>query len=379
MAGHHPINIVSVNMHRRNTVTHTLLNSDTSTDIFLIQEPWFDTIGTVRQDTAHQGVDILGGVSSPGWEILYPTIPKGLRPKIMTYVRKHNPAITTAAPFTVVPQVDISPHPCVQVMDVAFDNTTWRVINFYHDIRDNSCLRALTAIDINVLTPTLVVGDFNTHSATWFPPDVPWSQWAGQVEEWATGNLLALANTLGEITHQGVQHERDSVIDLAWYNAAAIQDSTFGDLHIDWEGSLGLDHVCLRIMGCSLLRDIPPPNNSNAGFVVDPEMREDWIKQYKASPPHLSLLSIPTAKEVEQAAAELFEHIQTANKKTFHRRQPNHPKAAPWWNGECTAAMQLVCSTRGQAAHRAALTQLKRTMHAAKRKWANEYIENGKL
>jgi Endonuclease-reverse transcriptase len=379
MAGHNPINIALVNMHRRNTVTHALLNSDSTTDIFLIQEPWFDTIGTVRQDTSHQGVDILGGVSSPGWEILYPTIPKGWRPKVMTYVCKHNPATTTATPFTAVPWVDISSCLCIQVMDVAFDNTTWRVINFYHNIRDDSCLRALMAIDIDVLTPMLVVGDFNTHSASWSPLDVPCSRWAGQVEEWAASNLLALANNLGKITHRGAQHKCDSVIDLAWYNTAVIQDSVFSDLCIDWEGSLGSDHTCLRIAGCTLPRAILPPDNSNTGFIIDPEMKEEWIKQYKASLPRLILPSIPTTEEVEQAVAKLFENIQSANKKTFYRRQPTHLKATPWWNSKCTAATQLVCTTRDRAVHRAALTQLKRTIHTAKHKWANKYIKNGKL
>ena len=40
----HPILIALVNMHKRNAVTHALLNSDRFTNIFLIQEPWYDTI-----------------------------------------------------------------------------------------------------------------------------------------------------------------------------------------------------------------------------------------------------------------------------------------------------------------------------------------------
>ncbi len=72
-------------MCRRNAVTHALLNNNAHTNLFLIQEPWFDTIGTTRNDSAHQGMDVLGGVASPGWEIIYPAIPKGLWPKVMTY------------------------------------------------------------------------------------------------------------------------------------------------------------------------------------------------------------------------------------------------------------------------------------------------------
>jgi hypothetical protein len=153
----------------------------------------------------------------------------------------------------------------------------------------------------------------------------------------------------------------------------------FSDITVNWEGSLGSDHVCLRIKGRTQPAPPPPPDNSNAGYVVDPEMKEEWIKHYKSSPPHLVLPLTPTAEEVEQAVAELFDNIQEANEKTFCRRQPTHPKAAPWWNSDCAMATRAVRSTRAGTAHKAALKQLKKTVRAAKRKWADEYIENGKL
>jgi hypothetical protein len=140
MAVQPSILIASVNMRKRNAVTHALLNSDTRTNLFLIQEPWFDTIGTARKDTARQGVDVLGGVASPGWEVIYPNIPEGRRPKVMAYARRRaiNPQFDP--PFTIVPRIDISAHPCLQVLDVVLDGESWRVINFYHDTRDDSSL-----------------------------------------------------------------------------------------------------------------------------------------------------------------------------------------------------------------------------------------------
>src|SRR5258708_23936826 len=200
MAVQPPIIIALVNMCRRNAVTYALLNYDTHTNLFLIQEPWFDTIGTARNDTARQGVDVLGGVSSPSWEILYPAIPKDHRPKVMAYAHRQATKAQSSPPFTVVPRHDVSAHPCLQVLDTVLDNETWRVINFYHDVKDSSSLRALMALDIDATVPTLVVGDFNTHSPTWSPPNVPRSRWAGQVEECEASNLLTLANSPGEIT-----------------------------------------------------------------------------------------------------------------------------------------------------------------------------------
>jgi hypothetical protein len=68
------IEIASVNMWKCNTVTHALLNSAGKTNILLLQEPWYDKIGTARKDSAQEGVDALEGVAFPVWEVLYPGI-----------------------------------------------------------------------------------------------------------------------------------------------------------------------------------------------------------------------------------------------------------------------------------------------------------------
>ena len=130
----HPIMIMLVNMHKRNAVTHALLNSDRFTNIFLIQEPWYDTIGTTRKDTSCQGVDILEGVASPGWEVLYLKASEGQRPKVMAYACKQATNTQHEPPFTLVPHLDIAAHPCIQVLDTVFNKETWHIINFYHDV-----------------------------------------------------------------------------------------------------------------------------------------------------------------------------------------------------------------------------------------------------
>jgi hypothetical protein len=167
----------------------------------------------------------------------------------MAYTRKQAQDDRNAAHFTVVPRLDVCTHPSIQVLDLIFDSEQWRVINFYHDVLDNTCLQALLALDIDAIIPTLVIGDFNMHSRTWSPTSIPRSQWAEWVEEWATVNLLTLANNLGEITRKGAAHERDSMIDLAWYNEAAVQSATFTELNVNWKGSLGSDHAMLHVMG----------------------------------------------------------------------------------------------------------------------------------
>ena len=71
-------------------MTHALLHSSPTDHIILVQEPWFNRIGTAHKDTEKEGIDVLGGVASPGWEAHYPTIPVKGRAKVMAYTRKRS-------------------------------------------------------------------------------------------------------------------------------------------------------------------------------------------------------------------------------------------------------------------------------------------------
>ena len=378
MAVHPNIRIASVNMRKRNPVTHALLNSDKSTNIFLIQEPWFNKIGTARKDNAKNGVDIQGGVASPDWEIVYPGLTEGQRPKVMTYARKNSARNSDTPHFTVVPRVDICSHPMLQVLDIVLDNEEWRVINFYNDARDNTSLQALLAIDIEATIPTLVIGDFNTHAQTWSMPDTPRSGHATRLETWAASNLLTLANRPGEVTRRGADHERDSVIDLAWYNEAAVQSATFTGLEVDWPGSLGSDHAMLRT---TALPSEPsnPARGEVLGYVTDPERREEWTRTFKARLRPGQFQHPPTPEEIEAAVESLTRDIQQTNEEIFDKRRPPHPRAAPWWNSACAIATQNLRHAQDPEGKKLAHARLKGTVKTAKRRWADDYIEKAQL
>jgi hypothetical protein len=379
MPAHPPILIASANMRKRNAITHALLNSDSKTHLMLIQEPWFDTIGTARKDSAQHGIDVLGGVASPAWEIHYPGHTGGQRPKVMAYSCKPTQEGDNTTHFTVVPRLDVCAHPTIQVLDLIFEKEQWRVINFYHDIRDNTCLQKLLEIDIDAVIPTLVIGDFNTHSRAWSPPDTPRSHWAGRLEEWAAGNLLTLANNPGEITRKGAAHERDSVIDLAWYNEAAIQAATFTGLAIDWEGSLASDHAMIHITGHTREKSENQNLETDLGFVIDPEKSEEWIRTFKGKSSAFSFQINPTAEEVEKEAEAFTTDICQSNEEVFRRRKPPHPRASPWWNAACSIATQNLRNARTTEMQSIAQARLKGTVRVAKRKWADDYIEKAQL
>jgi Reverse transcriptase (RNA-dependent DNA polymerase)/Endonuclease-reverse transcriptase len=379
MPAHQHIRIASVNMRKRNAVTHALLNSDTDTNLLLIQEPWFHKIGTARQDDARQGTDILGGVAAPKWDLIYPGLSEGQRPKVMAYARKNTAQNIDAPHFTAVPRIDICTHPTLQVLDIILNDEQWRVIHFYHDVRDNTSMQALLALDIDASTPTLLIGDFNLHSRSWSTPDTPRSPQATQFEIWAATNLLTLANNPGEVTRRGAEHERDSVIDLAWYNDAAIQHATFTGLEVDWAGSLGSDHAMLRITG-NPTETFIPDHYEDLGHLVDPEKEEEWIQAFKArSLPFLFAQHPPSPDEVEEAAKALTDDIQWTNRKVLDRRRPPHPRASPWWTADCAAATQTLHDAMDPEERKVAHARLRGTVRAAKRKWADDYIREAQL
>ena len=192
-------------------------------------------------------------------------------------------------------------------------------------------------------------------------------------------NLLTLANSPGEITQRGAEHEHNSVIDLVWYNKAVVQNCTFTNLQIDWEGSLGSDHALLQVDGRPCSMATQPIANVALGFIVNPDQKEEWIKAFKAGSSPFLLPFSPTAEDVEQAAAVFTKDLHNTNEQIFHRHHPFHPKVAPWWNAACALAVWNLCSARDPSARATAQACLKGTVQVVKCKWADEYIEKAKL
>src|SRR6266446_1000561 len=342
-----PINVASVNMHRRNAVMHALLHSSPLDQVILTQEPWYNQIGTTRKDDAREGIDTLGGVSSPGWEIHYPAVPVNRRAKVMAYTRKRSwEGVNAQAMFTATSRLDLCAHPCVMVLDLNFDNTVWRLINFYNDIRDASA-----------------------------------SPWADRVEEWAVGNLLVLANEPGEITHKGAGLDCDSTIDLTWYNDAAIEGSIFTNWELDWAGSLGSDHALTRVQG---LLPQPPQfldeDSRDLGYVLDEEKESDWCRLFKiavGSPAQLPIR--PLAAQVDELAKRIHEAMQYATATTMKARKPYHPKGSPWWNRDCAEVVEELRSATTPEDRKKLSSQLKAVARKAKRRWADEVIGKSNL
>jgi len=181
------------------------------------------------------------------------------------------------------------------------------------------------------------------------------------------------------ITRCGTEHECDSVINLAWYNEAAICRTTFSDLRVDWEGSLGSDHAMLHVTG----QPTGPTPFSNStdptSFLLDPEQKPIWIQEFKGINANQSFSTNPSAEEVERAATDLTSDIQSASEASFHKRHLPHHRASLWWNAACALAAQQMWEAQGWEAKSTAHACLRGMVRAAKRNWADEHIQEAQL
>jgi hypothetical protein len=226
---------------------HALLNDNGEDDLLCVQEPWFNQVGTARCDDRIQGKDILGGAANPKWRLAYPSITNGQRAKVMTYIRLHDRYAKFKPSYCqMIVRNDMASHPCLLITDIRTGTYYWRVINFYNDVADPSVLDALVGLDLDATIPTLLVGDFNLHSPSWSPTGWDTSRGAHRLEEWAAAQTLSLLSKPRIPTRMGEGGGRNSTLDLAWCNMAALVQGTFIGAEVDFGGSQGSDHALIR-------------------------------------------------------------------------------------------------------------------------------------
>jgi hypothetical protein len=355
------IEVMSVNMARRNAAMHTLLNMDSQFHLILVQEPWFSRIGTARADGNPDGESILGGVASPGWEAFHPVLDKGQTAKVIIYKHKR------ATFFNVVARPDLAAHNCLQIIDVMSDDQIVRVINFYNDVRDPSARQALFRLDLHEPhIPTVICGDFNMHSPSWSLPGATPSPWTRDLEDWAATQLLQLANPELQPTRFTRPPARDSIIDLAWYSDSAIFGNTFTPLTIDHAASLGSDHAAL-LFAINANPLIIPATEADPGYILDPAKKDDWVNSLTALATILLPMSNPpTTQECDAEAEAITADYTHANEATFTKRRGGMPKGSPWWDAECDAAAHAVHSALPGEAKDIASATLRKAVRKAK-------------
>jgi hypothetical protein len=366
----------SVNMRRRNAAMHALLNDNREEDLLCVQEPWFNPVGTARCNDLYNGKDVLGGAANPKWRLAYPSFTNGQRAKVMTYVCLHNRfAKFKPNHCQMIVRNDLVSHPCILITDIRAGTYYWRVINFYNDVDDQSVLDTLLGLDLDATIPTLLMGDFNLHSATWSPTGWNTSQGAHRLEEWTAMQTLELLSKPRIPTHMGEGGGHNSTIDLIWRNMVALVQGTFIGAEVDFGRSQGLDHtlICTIASTPVALHRAPSDRTSRFDMDIDADAWEEWERILRFKLPPLALPSSPDL--IDDFVDAIYRAFNEACKATMKSVGTAPGFNSRWWDEECKAAAQAM---RGgfwnEEEQRAANLHLKKVVRAAKRDWANEYI-----
>ena len=368
-----PIQIVSINMRRMNFLLPAFLQS-TPASIVLVQEVWFGRISTLRSDTDPDGVAVYGPPKHDDWDCILPQYSGDEKCRVACYIRK---SLSLSPDTLIFPRLD---HPIAsrdsQVIEVTISGTVFLLVNIYHSVRNRKpSLSHILPHPLDAFTPTLVVGDFNTHSSTWSLPGATVSSWATPLEEWFEESDLLLANPAGAAMRKGTRSEnrseRDSVIDLFLLNESALCTGRFSPVSISFEDSLGSDHAAISIFWSPPLEPTPYSPTTLPGFIIDDNLKDEWIKDFSLLPtPTVSSLSSLTA-----AADTLDTDIYAVSGKYFKRRHTPDFRGLRWWNVHCEAALTCVASTRGKS-RVTAIRNLRQTIREAKRAWSADFLDH---
>ena len=330
-----PLQVISINMRRMDFLLPAFLQS-TSASIVLIQEIWFRRISIQRSDTDPDRVAVYGPPKHDNWDCILPQYSGSEKCRVACYVRK---PLTLSTDILIFPHLD---HPIAsqdsQVIKVVISGTVFLLVNIYHAVRKHKhALSHLLPYPLDSATPTLVVGDFNTHSSTWSLPGVTVLSWAAPLEEWFEKSDLSLVNPTGAAmrkgTHSKTRTERDSVLGLFLLNDSALATSCFSPMSISFDDSMGSDHATLSIFWSPPFEPVTYSPSILLGFIIDNSLQNSWIKDF-------SLLSTPVISSLSSlsAAADLLDmDIYAISGKYFkHRHMPDF-RGLHWWIPACEA------------------------------------------
>ena len=308
----HPIRIKSVNANRNNDRMHGILQTDDNDfDIILIQEPWFSTVATLRSDTDPDGTPQLGFPSNNKWLTFSPPHPSDVRPKVCIYTNRRTidqTLITNHIP----PAPLLSPNSMVidLLSPINRDTIQLRIVNVYHDKPTSGhSLAHLFSHTLDDTVPTILLGDFNTHSPRWSLPHSTQSSWAPAFHEWMDNNSLETLNPVNEHTWQK-RGSRGSIIDLAFANESARFLANLSAVTVSWTHAAS-DHAALLIDLYPECTSSPPASDSH-GFHIDQDKKEAWYNSFRSfTIDHDMLSSTDPLSAAEQLNEAILSTCQT--------------------------------------------------------------------
>jgi hypothetical protein len=289
-------------------------------------------------------------------------------------------------------------HPCANPNTIITDiddgaTITMRIINVYHQRskRHGHTLNNLLSHELDDQIPTLLIGDFNTHSPLWSTPDRTPDSWASTFTDWLKTNGLHCLNPRHITTWMPPNNtQQASVLDLVFANDAAYLSAQLGEVDISFDHSLGSDHaaVTIHIYPLDSPTLIPPP--APTGYRAKDEHKDAWMKEFvmllppclpyapeHSTPPPVPAWDHEDRGDMVHASLKPFDDaIKEASRRTLPPKWIPDPKGARWWNDACSVAHTLARTATGNTARKAASLNLKRMVVQAKREWAHNYLHH---
>jgi hypothetical protein len=243
--------------------------------------------------------------------------------------------------FNVTNRVDLASNHHLLTLNVHLGSSSFHIINIYHNTDHPASLRSILDLDLDLVTPTIVGGDFNTHAHVWSLPGIHPSPWALNLKEWALSQTLDLLSPPGVPTCRGEGCQHNITIDLVWANTAAVLDKAFQDLTINFTTSISSDHAGLWVNYQHILDSAIKHNPHLTSFLIKDEAKDTWIHHLSVFS-HFSPFDLSSSTLIDQEADHLSQDIEETCQAVFEKRKQFSPKAASWWDEECSKATTAV-------------------------------------
>jgi hypothetical protein len=168
---------------------------------------------------------------------------------------------------------------------------------------------------------------------------------------------------------------RNSTLDLAWCNMAALVQGTFVGAEVDFGGSQGSDHALIHTIASTPVPVYRAPVDRMDRFDMDIEAEawEEWerILRFELPP----LIQPLTPAEVDTHVDDIYLAFNAACRATMKTVSAAPGFNSRWWNDECKAAAKAMRDGFWTDAEQSAANRhLKEVVRKAKKDWADEYI-----
>ncbi len=268
------------------------------------------------------------------------------------------------------------------ITDIHIHRDTLRIINFYHDVDDKTCLTTLTSLNLDPTIPTILVGDFNLHSPWWSPRGWSPSPQVSAFETWAATQTLELATIPSDIIQRGLVSKRPSTLDLTWQNCSTIVTLALTPPLTNWEASISSDHAGIHSTWLleGTFRGLKQAKLMSFKVDFDKEAKEKaWLDCLANTLPRIT--PILTIAKLENATTALQEAFVSAHQTHMETKVPQKARGNPWWNTECaTAATTLRSLPPGDTNdHKAVAKTLRKVTCMAKCSYYDNLITNSKI